>query len=387
MMLLKRLSTNDLVTVFKDCIKIEFVGKRNVLSTCAYNGGYQENLNRVFNYDSSHNKTVHSEMKAPTLKEHMKIIAEEIGLETESSAGMCTAAQMKNVAIKELEHQGVTVTAIVTGGIEVNGGRAGDPASWYEKGGRIKSIQLVSGTINIMLVIDAMITEEVLASALMTATEAKVVAVQELLLPSKYSRGIATGSGTDKMIIIGNPSSKIKLTDAGKHSKLGELIGKSVILAVKEALDKQTNANPKTQHSVIKRMERYGVTKERLHILLSRKKEYNDFTYLYWENLIENADKNSKLVVTASIYAHLLDELEWGLLSEKEVRKASEMILTNLSSIDYVSNRENNEDSENNEENKNIVEINEIIENKTDKSQYLIWKFEDIFVSYIFQNI
>lgn len=338
-MLLRRLSTGDRVLREGHLIKIEFAGRRNVLSTCAYNGGYKENLTVVYNYDSSHGKTVVSAMKASSLKEHMRLTAEEIGIDPEISAGMCTAAQMENAVVREMSHNGVTVTAVVTGGIDVNGGRAGDPASWYEKDGGYEMIAYrsgkrndnsenpspVSGTINIMLAIDARVSESVMASALMTATEAKTAAIQELILPSRYSRGIATGSGTDKAIIIGNPESEIRLTDAGKHSMLGEMIGRTVLAAVREALDKQTDANPRSQHNVISRMERFGITGERIEFMLAergaeiRKERVR-------ERVVQVSGK-SELVAAASLYAHLLDQMEWGLLDEKETEWACMKVL------------------------------------------------------------
>jgi len=358
-----------------------------VLSTCASNGGYRENLSDVYNYDSSHNQTIYSEMKASTLEEHMKVISREVGLKPDTTIGMCTAAQMESVSIKELSYNEVSVTAIVTGGINVNGGRVGDEASWYEKGDKI--ISLIHGTINIILVIDAVLSEGVLAGALMTATEAKVAAIQELLLRSRYSMGIATGSGTDKIIIIANPTAKERQTDAGKHSKLGELIGKTVMAAVKEALDKQTNVNSVTQHSVLNRMERFGVTKESIldYLFLqegykdsmssqqeghkdgmssqqeghkdsmsskqeghkdgmnsqqeghkdginSQQEELNDHinkTQLI-EELIDTIDKRSDLVTYTSLYAHLLDQFMWGLLKKEEVLEAAQKLLNLMDS-------------------------------------------------------
>ena len=56
----------------------------------------------------------------------------------------------------------------------------------------------------------------------------------------------------------------IFLTNAGKHAKLGELIGKAVIAAVKEALFLQPGLCPKHQHHVIKRMDRFWVTEDLL---------------------------------------------------------------------------------------------------------------------------
>jgi len=333
-MLLKKLSTGDEMSCEGDVIKIEFSGRRNVLSTCAWNGGYREDLDSVFNYDSSHGKTVMSSMKAPTLKEHMRLTASELGFDAQKTTGMCTAAQMKNVSIREISHEGVTVTAIVTGGIDVNGGRAGDPAAWYEKDGGFETILRnqkmpgqTDGTINIMLVIDARVSESVLASALMTVTEAKTAAIQELLLPSRYSNGIATGSGTDKAILIGNPSSDVKLTDAGKHSMLGEMIGKTVMSAVREALDKQTDANPKSQHSVFSRMERFGMTRAGVLELLEKNGDSGCSSRECLEEKVEEAAGESGMVVAASLYAHLLDQMDWGLLDCSEVTKACRLLI------------------------------------------------------------
>ena len=68
-----------------------------------------------------------------------------------------------------------------------------------------------------------------------TCTEAKTAAIQELLAGSNYSTGLATGSGTDQTIIVANSDSELYFEGAGKHSKMGELIGKTVTKAVKAA--------------------------------------------------------------------------------------------------------------------------------------------------------
>jgi adenosylcobinamide hydrolase len=324
-MLHMELSTGDIVSSEDYVLKIHFSQKRNVLSTCAANGGYREDLSDVYNYDSSHKQTMFSEMKAPTLEEHMNIITAEMGLNPATTVGMCTAAQMENVSIQELSYHNVTVTAIVTGGIDINGGRVGDQASWHEKDGKI--VSLINGTINIILVIDAILPEGTIATALMTATEAKVAAIQELLLPSRYSKGIATGSGTDKIIVIGNPNAKEKLTDAGKHSKLGECIGRTVMAAVKEALDKQTNANPVKQHDCIKRMERFGITRKSI-IEAYYSQELNPADEnIRLEEIVDTISKKSELVTYTSLYAHLIDQFLWGLLEKDEVLAAAHNLL------------------------------------------------------------
>lgn len=60
--------------------------------------------------------------------------------------------------------------------------------------------KLPVGTINILLYIDADLSKEALASALVSCTEAKVAAMQELLIASRYSCGIATEQ--EQMVLL-----------------------------------------------------------------------------------------------------------------------------------------------------------------------------------------
>ena len=260
------LSTGDEVYRYEKSIVIFFKGKRKVLSTSVFNGGYHENYNAVFNHDAKQGAGMPCEMLAPTYTEHMQILSGRLGLNPETVTGMGTAADMENAAIETLSYQDLTVTAIVTGGIETNGGRVGDPADFF------KPLEKPDkpGTINIMLVLDTDLPPGTLTRALVTCTEAKTAAIQELLEGSKYSNGIATGSGTDTTIVVANSESPLYLEGAGKHSKLGELIGRVVKEAVKKALDKQTGLNPKSQHNALRRLQRFGVRRPAALGLLRR---------------------------------------------------------------------------------------------------------------------
>lgn len=72
--------------------------------------------------------------------------------------------------------------------------------TWHERAGTY--FEVMSGTINILLHIDADLAPGALVNALVTCTEAKTAAIQELLAPSRYSHGLATGSGTDGTIVV-----------------------------------------------------------------------------------------------------------------------------------------------------------------------------------------
>ena len=305
-------------------ISIAFAQPRKVLSTSLLNGGYQENLAGVFNHNCGPDDGSHCKLRAGTYWEHMRMLASDAGLDPDRTTGMGTAARMENVAIVVKKYQELVVTAIVTAGVEGNGGRVGDPTDHFspvEKLGAHKP-----GTINIMLVLDADMAAGTMARALVTCTEAKTAALQELMVGSLYSTGLATGSGTDQSVVLANPGSPLYFEGAGKHSKLGELIGLSVKQGVKEALFKQNRLCPEKQHSVLRRIKRFGVTEETLwqDYLMNtvHPMEKGNFS-----QVLEEWERKPQAVTYTSLYVHLLDQLQWGLLSPKEVRDASNQIL------------------------------------------------------------
>lgn len=355
-----QLSNGDELHRYKKSLVLLFRGKRKVLSTGPNNGGYRTDLQAVFNNDGNPGAGMAVVMRADTYEEHMNIIArEDLGLAPERCSGLCTAASMENVSIQRMDYEDFSVTAIVTGGVEHNGGRVGDEALWHEKDGTF--VQTKPGTINILLHIDADLDEGTLVRTLVTCTEAKVAALQELLAPSRYSRGIATGSGTDGTIVICNPESKTRLTNAGKSSKIGEYIGKTVIAAVKEALQKQSGLCPAYQHDVIKRMDRFGVTEDTLWECYKEKiskgqddvqnreeekKQENNIiietqkmSRAEFSHRLDKIKTDRRLVTYTSLYAHLLDQAEWGLLDRDEVWEAAKEILR-LSGLGEISNIE-----------------------------------------------
>lgn len=324
-MLLCTLTTGDKVYRYARRIEVQFERPRKVLSTAILNGGYREDLQVVFNYDCSTVDRTECNLRAQTFEEHMRLEVQDMGLDPDQVCGIGTSAQMENAAINTIKHEKLTVTAIVTGGIEVNGGRAGDPAAHFLPVD--KSTLPAPGTINIILIIDADLPPGIMTRALVTCTEAKTAALQELMAGSNYSNGLATGSGTDQTIIVANPSSPLYFESAGKHSKLGELIGCTVKAAVREALFRQTGLSPQMQHSVLRRLKRFGVNEDRLwqeyiECNGSSRDDKAQFTE-GWSRL----DRDPYLVTFTSLYVHLLDQFLWQLLSAEECAEAGEQLL------------------------------------------------------------
>ena len=260
------------------------------------------------------------EMLADTYVEHMCLVSKRLALDPAKVSGMGTAASMENAVVETMSFKELTVTAIVTGGIETNGGRAGDPADYYKPMPKPKY-----GTINILLLLDCDMPAGTMARALVTCTEAKTAAIQELLEGSKYSNGIATGSGTDQTIIIANSASELYMEGAGKHSKLGELIGKTVKNAVKKALAKQSGLTPAKQHDVFRRLKRFGIKAGDMWQSYSAK----DVAVVKPEYLLaaEKLAKEDIMLVYTSLYAHLLDQHLWELISAEEMQMAGQQLL------------------------------------------------------------
>lgn len=207
----------------------------------------------------------------------------------------------------------MTVQAIATAGIDVNGGRAGDKASYDEFEQR--SLLPPPGTINVFLFIDAYLDPGALTRALITATEAKTVALQELMAPSRYSEGLATGSGTDSLIAVCNEESPVVLYGAGKHVLLGEMIGQSVKEAVTKALDRQSGMNAQRQSSFLQQGIRYGLGVEELLALYQARYPEVSRDAATLRRGLQRLATDSHLSASIASILHLVDQWRWGLIS------------------------------------------------------------------------
>ncbi|MGC8720890.1 MAG: adenosylcobinamide amidohydrolase, partial [Thermodesulforhabdaceae bacterium] len=158
-----------------------------------------------------------------------KLVEDALEVSSSGASLLFTGANMDNLSLQVRTHGDLIVYALITAGAESNALRASrDEGPWEEP-----------GTINIIIMTNRKLSQRAMARAIITATEAKTAALQDLDVRSSYtgSRWQATGTGTDEIIVV---SGKGKPADnAGGHSKLGELIAKAVYDGVKEALLKQ----------------------------------------------------------------------------------------------------------------------------------------------------
>jgi len=148
-------------------------------------------------------------------------------------ARMATAADLDNLAVVTRRHGALTVTVLATAGARSNAIRTGVDAGTYVED------EAPAGTINLLVLTNIRLTDAALARALITVTEGKTAALQDLKVPSTYTPlAQATGTGTDSIIVVSGTEGP-QASYTGGHSRIGELIGKASYAAVVDALGKQ----------------------------------------------------------------------------------------------------------------------------------------------------
>lgn len=166
--------------------------------------------------------------------EHVRAeTAGRLKLATSALAGMATAADLDNLAVVTRRHGPLTVTVLATAGAKSNAIRTGVDAGTYIED------EAPAGTINIVLLTNIRLTDAALARTLITVTEGKTAALEDLKVTSTYTPAVqATGNGTDSIIAVSGTEGPTA-SYTGGHSRIGELIGKASYQAVVEALGKQ----------------------------------------------------------------------------------------------------------------------------------------------------
>lgn len=304
-------SVDDEVYYLKDTIFVKFSAKRNGISTSKLNGGFSSNFKSVFNHHLSQENIDYLENH--DVSDYLVQLCESLNIDSKYATGLITLAEMNHVSIVVKKYDDLEVTAITTAGVRTNAVRAGDPASFYEENGKF-------GTINTIILLNVCLSQETLLEAFMTATEAKTVGLNDLKIPSRYSNGYATGTGTDGLCVFSNLDSENILTNAGKHSKLGELIANAVIESVKNAVRKQVWISPKSQSNVLVRLNRYELDINEFYNSLDCDKEQ------FIELLQKEMKKQDNVAVTTSVL-NLIDEVENGLVKKENAFNLAEKIV------------------------------------------------------------
>ncbi len=158
------------------------------------------------------------------------------GKTEESTSFLITGANMDNLSVKEKRFKKMKVVAVATAGVMSNAVRMSkDIGMHYEP-----------GTINIIIMSNMTLSRRAMTRAIISATEAKSAALDDMDIRSTYSplKNPATGTGTDNILVVQGAGSfidgkEISIENTGGHSKMGELVARAVYDAVEEAILKQ----------------------------------------------------------------------------------------------------------------------------------------------------
>jgi adenosylcobinamide amidohydrolase len=260
-------------------VVVDLKTPHSVLSTSVRNGGQTDHLRHLVNHQScegsGHDVRSRVIMDQGQERYHDTVSA-EIGIPGAEAAVMGTAANMSYAALVTERDADVAVTAIVTAGVKTNAVCAGDPASWRETRDGLSKVPAVAGTINTILLVNRPVAAAALMRTVVTMTEGKSAALQQLAVPSCYSSDLATGTGTDQFCLAAPLEGDPPLTSASPHMKFGEIVGLAVRRATVEALRWQNGLEPSYTRGLFHALGRYGL------------KEQTIFTDL--EGLLEPAD-------------------------------------------------------------------------------------------------
>lgn len=138
--------------------------------------------------------------------------------------GLMTGVMMERLVRRFVRRDELFLECFATVGLS-NALAVGDPATYEEK----------PGTINLIAVLNQPLTESALVEATTIVTEAKTQALFTARIKSTISGAWATGTGTD-CVAVACPQGAVMSRYCGKHTLLGELLGRVVGEAMAEGL-------------------------------------------------------------------------------------------------------------------------------------------------------
>ncbi len=229
---------------------------------------------------------------------------------TNPPSPMATAANMDNAVItNETSSDGTKISAAVTGGILHNGGRSGDPATYDESN---ETYTEKAGTIIIMISIDADLSDGAMFGMMMAATEIKSCVIQELQAKSLYDKDIATGSGTDQVVIVSNKNSETKIGYFGRDSDLFSCLSEVIRRSLFEALDRQSGMNMSYQCDPLIQMGRYGLVQDHIRDEIRFPARMDELL-----SALASIRDDEYLATMTSAILHIEDDVRHGLIPEE----------------------------------------------------------------------
>lgn len=205
----------------------EFAEPMRTLSSAVLNGGFQK-VRHALNMRVDENYLgCRKDFEGP--EETLLDYSRRAGW-GDSVLGMMTSAEMTSFRTSRAEEDGVVAAVFLTAGVS-NAKRAGEKAEMR----RHEEPPKRGGTINIVLVTNALLTDAAMAETLMVMTEAKAAVLHDLGVKSPYSGLTATGTGTDSAAVVSGRG-PVRIRFCGKHTLFGEMAAVAVAESLRSSI-------------------------------------------------------------------------------------------------------------------------------------------------------
>lgn len=144
----------------------------------------------------------------------------------ESGVVLLTSRTLAEVDVATASDGGCEALALATVGLG-NALRVGDSSGPIE----------LPGTINVVVRVDVPLTLQARLEALTLIAEARTAAMVEAGVRSMRSGGLATGTGTDAIVLL-SPRGAACAEYAGKHTPVGAALGAAALAAVRRGIER-----------------------------------------------------------------------------------------------------------------------------------------------------
>lgn len=207
------------IEITPDYVKLSTSNPLKTISSAVYNAGLGW-------FDTFINRTVSADYSMDSISIEVESFLQERNFVPTSAVVMLTAVPAHCAIIEKYEQDGASIVVVVTAGT----GNAVDATKSLNR-----NELRYPGTINTWVFINGKVTDEAFYQAMITATEAKSKALYEEQVLDRHSGTIATGTGTDSLLIAAIQAGD-DVQYAGPLTTFGQLIGYGVCDATRKAI-------------------------------------------------------------------------------------------------------------------------------------------------------
>jgi iron complex transport system ATP-binding protein len=212
----------------ENSIIIVFSSPKRVLSSALYGGGLSLTTTIA---------NIHTNSDALLNTTPQRLISDFLQSKALCRNAVCllTGADLKYAQCAYTHKNGLKVCAVVTAGVS-NALNITERHQTSYTG----EIRYQTGTINTIILTNALLIDECLVSSIITATEAKTAALLDLRVKCVVGGKQSTGTGTDSIAVVSGNRSTVQY--AGGHTLFGQLVARATYSAVKKSIRKKVSS-------------------------------------------------------------------------------------------------------------------------------------------------